>query len=128
MELSKPWRLPDQEEIDRQAAKVVEDAIADIYVYSYSQLEAIEAVKAQYDALTEAQKELVPNYGDLEKALADVYALEGTVTVIKDQSSHHIDTEIPRQCGIDSRRDVWAGFRREYADSQYQRFQWWRHL
>ena len=95
MELSKPWRLPDQEEIDRQAAKVVEDAIADIYVYSYSQLEVIEAVKAQYDALTEAQKELVPNYGDLEKALADVYALEGTVTVIKDQSSHHIDTEIP---------------------------------
>ncbi|WP_195985545.1 glycoside hydrolase family 2 TIM barrel-domain containing protein [Clostridium sp. D33t1_170424_F3] len=95
MELSKPWRLPDNEEIDRQAAKVVEDAIANVYVYSYNQLAELREIEKQYDALTASQKELVANYDVLVKALADVRAMKGTVTVVKDLSSNQMDPEIP---------------------------------
>ena len=50
----------------------MEEAIDSIFVYSYDQLDEVEAVMDLYEGLTDAQKALVSNYSDLESALEEV--------------------------------------------------------
>lgn len=52
MELSKPWRTLesfDQDAFDQQQAQAVEEAIDSIFVYSYDQLDEVEAVMDLYE-------------------------------------------------------------------------------
>ena len=98
MELSKPWRTLesfDQDAFDQQQAQAVEEAIDSIFVYSYDQLDEVEAVMDLYEGLTDAQKALVSNYSDLESALEEVLALRGKAPYVKDQSNNAMDPVIP---------------------------------
>lgn len=65
-----------QQAADQAAADVVEDLINSIGEVTLDKKEAIEAAREAYDALTETQKELVTNLDVLEKAEADLAALE----------------------------------------------------
>ena len=98
MELSKPWRTLesfDQDAFDQQQAQAVEEAIDSIFVYSYDQLDEVEAVMNLYEGLTDAQKALVSNYSDLESALEEVSTLRGKAPYVKDQSNNAMDPVIP---------------------------------
>lgn len=69
--------IADLKEADRNAAQNVMDAI-DAFgdTVSLDDKEALEAVKGQYEELTDAQKELVTNYDRLEQLLDQIARLE----------------------------------------------------
>ena len=98
MELSKPWRTIesfDQDTFDQQQAQAVEEAIDALFVYSYGQLDEVEAVVDLYEGLTSAQKELVSNYDVLESAWEKVLSLRGTVPYVEDQSNNKMNPILP---------------------------------
>lgn len=69
--------IGDLKEADRNAAQNVMDAI-DAFgdTVSLDDKEALEAVKGQYEELTDAQKQLVTNYDRLEQLLDQIVRLE----------------------------------------------------
>lgn len=66
-----------QAEEDEKAASQVEQLIDAIGTVTQDSGQAIAAAREAYNALTEAQKELVDNYGVLQQAEADFSALQG---------------------------------------------------
>lgn len=82
----------DQEAYDQQRADEVIQAVDEFVVYDYSQLSAAKELKASYEALTDAQKELVNADENREEKIAsyieEIKALEGYDTFIPDQSKN----------------------------------------
>ena len=67
-------------------------AVDEFVVYDYSQMDAAAELQASYDALTDAQKELVNADVNREELIAsymeEIQALEGYDTYIPDQSKN----------------------------------------
>ena len=104
MELSKLWRDSesfDQDAFDKQTAAEI-DALIDTVsvVLSYNQKEDIEAVRAQYNRLSNAQKKLVTKLDVLTAAEQKVYTLYGAKAYIIDQGAAGLDAEITETATI----------------------------
>lgn len=82
----------DQDAYDQERADEVIQAVDEFVVYDYSQLNEAEELQASYEALTDAQKELVNADKDREAVIAsyieEIQALEGYDTFIPDQSKN----------------------------------------
>lgn len=101
----------DQAGYDQERADEVIRAVDEFVVYDYSQTDEAEELLASYNALTDAQKELVNEDKNREELLTsyieEIQALEGYNTYIRDQSRHGIHgcPEYQR-CGSYERRMV----------------------
>ena len=82
----------DQDAYDQERADEVIKAVDEFVVYDYSQLDEAEELQASYDALTDAQRELVNADKNREELIAsyieEIQALEGYDTFIPDQSKN----------------------------------------
>lgn len=82
----------DQDAYDQERADEVIQAVDEFVVYDYSQLNEAEELQASYEALTDAQRELVNADKDREAVIAsyieEIQALEGYDTFIPDQSKN----------------------------------------
>ncbi len=82
----------DQNAYDQSVADEMIRAVDEFVVYDYSQLDAAEELQDSYEALTEAQKELVNADSNREERIAsyieEIEALEGYDTYIPDQSKN----------------------------------------
>ena len=68
--------VANQEELDKAAAKVVQDQIAALNVQSLDDKASVEAARKAYNALTAAQKEYVTNLSKLTSAESKIAELE----------------------------------------------------
>ena len=68
--------VANQEELDKAAAKVVQDQIAALNVQSLDDKASVEAARKAYNALTAAQKEYVTNLSKLTSAESKITELE----------------------------------------------------
>lgn len=104
MERSKLWRQADsfdQEAFDKEQAARVDAAIAQIGILlSYDQKKSIQAARAAYEALTDAQRALVTRLDDLIAAEADIEGLSGATAYIVDQGPDGLDGEITHTARI----------------------------
>lgn len=94
-EAAKPYRVVDsfnKDEYDQARADEMISKIDAFVVYSYSQLDEIEQLQAEYEELTDSQKELVNKDKDREALMNDyleeIQGLEGKTTLIMDQSKN----------------------------------------
>ena len=78
----------DQEEVDKAAAKGVEDLIEAIGEVTLDSEKAIKAARSAYDALTDAQKKLVENLAALETAEKTLAALKDNAEKIATVTFH----------------------------------------
>ena len=82
----------DQDAYDQERADEVIQAVDEFVVYDFSQLNEAEELQASYEALTDAQRELVNADKDREAVIAsyieEIQALEGYDTFIPDQSKN----------------------------------------
>ena len=83
-------KLPDADQV---AAEAVIAQINEIGVVKLSSKETIEAVRAAYDALTDAQKALVTNYEVLTAAEAELKALEDQIANAPNSGSFPVVAE-----------------------------------
>ena len=82
-------------EADRKAAKAVEDQIAQLKVTSLDDRIAVQAVRANYNRLTQAQKNLVSNYDLLTAAEEQIRNLTQQTAEEKDRAAaREVDNKI----------------------------------
>ena len=82
----------DQDAYDQERSDEVIQAVDEFIVYDYSQMSAAEELQDSYEALTDAQKELVNADKNREEQIAsyieEIQALEGYDTFIPDRSKN----------------------------------------
>ena len=104
MALSKLWRDSesfDQDTFDKETAAEMDALINTVSVIlSYNQKEDVEAVRAQYNRLTDAQKKLVKGLDILTAAEEKIYTLYGAKAYITDKSAAGRDAEITETATI----------------------------
>ena len=94
-EAVKPYRVVDsfdQAAYDKERADEMISKIDSFVVYDYSQLDAAKQLKAEYNKLTDAQKDLVNTGKDreelMETYISDIEGLKGKTTLIMDESKN----------------------------------------
>ena len=104
MELSKVWRDADsfdQAAHDKQQAAAVDALISDISIaVTEYQKDDIEAARAAYEKLTDAQKELVTGLAYLEQAEEEIKTAYGAKAYVTDASTNAAKAEITQTASI----------------------------
>ena len=92
-------------EADRTAAREAKNLIANIGTVTEASGNAIKAARSAYDALTDDQKELVPNYDDLleaEKKYAELVGTAFTFTDVSEDDYYYVAVKWAAEKGITS--------------------------